>query len=61
MSQVLKVTKTDVERRRAAAERMRGMLGRDPRRSYADELIAQRRTEARAEEQAEAGRRGAKH
>jgi hypothetical protein len=33
------------------------MLGRDPSRSFADELIAQRRAEARTEEQAEAGRR----
>jgi len=38
------------ERRRAAAERARGMLGRDPNRSLADELIADRRAEARAED-----------
>jgi hypothetical protein len=41
------------QRRRAAAERMRGMLGHDPTRSYTDELIAERRREARAEAQAE--------
>ena len=28
---------------------MRGMLGRDPTRSYTDELIAERRREARAD------------
>jgi hypothetical protein len=33
------------------------MLGRDPSRSFADELIAERRAEARPQEQAEAGRR----
>jgi hypothetical protein len=42
------------QRRRAAAERMRGMLGHDPTRSYTDELIAERRREARAEDLAEA-------
>jgi len=42
------------QRRRAAAERMRGMLGHDPTRSYTDELIAERRREARAEARAEA-------
>jgi hypothetical protein len=39
------------ERRRAAAERARGMLGRDPSRSFTNELIANRRAEARAEDQ----------
>lgn len=46
-----------VERRRAAAERARGMLGRDPSRSFSDELIAERRAEARAEDREEEARR----
>lgn len=45
-------------RRRAAAEAARGMLGRDPARSFTDELIAERRAEARAEDREdEASRR----
>jgi hypothetical protein len=60
MAQATKARKSDVERRRAAAERMRGMLGRDPTRSYTDELIAERRREARAEDHAEAQPRSAK-
>lgn len=40
------------ERRRAAAERMRGMFSRlAPGRSLADELIAERRAEARADDE----------
>lgn|GEM_PF-1399303 len=46
-----------VERRRAAAERARGMLGRDPSRSCSDELIAERRAEARADDREEEARR----
>ena len=37
------------EKRRAAAEAARGMLGRDPTRSATDELIAERRVDAEAE------------
>jgi len=40
----------EIERRRLAAEAARGMLGRDPSRSFSDELIAQRRAATRAEE-----------
>jgi hypothetical protein len=54
MAKALKQRQVDVERRRAAAERLRGLLGRDPSRSYTDELIAERRAAARAETHAEA-------
>ncbi|MGH3085207.1 MAG: hypothetical protein ACRDNP_14370 [Gaiellaceae bacterium] len=54
MAKALKQTQVDVERRRAAAERLRGLLGRDPARSFTDELIAERRAAALAETQAEA-------
>lgn len=50
--------RSEVERRRAAAERARGMLGRDPSRSFSDELIAERRVEARAEDREEEARQG---
>lgn len=43
-------TAHEVERRRAAAERMRGMFADDSGRSMADELIADRRAEVRAED-----------
>lgn len=56
MAQATKLTKSEVERRRAAAERARGMLGRDPSRSFSDELIAGRRAEARAEDRDEEAR-----
>jgi hypothetical protein len=54
----------EVERRRAAAERARGMLAHlAPGRSLSEELIANRREEARAEardeEAAQASRRSA--
>jgi hypothetical protein len=50
---------TDVERRRAIAERAKGMLADlAPGRSLADELIAERRAEARREDR-EADRRRA--
>ena len=42
------------ENRSAAAERLRGLLGRDPSRSFTDELIAERRAAARAETETEA-------
>jgi hypothetical protein len=57
MAQTIKLTSSEIERRRAAAERARGMLGRDPSRSFSDELIAERRAEALAEEREEEARR----
>ena len=54
MARNVKQTHTEVERRRSAAERLRGLLGRDPSRSFTDELIAERRAAARAETAAEA-------
>ena len=54
MARTVKQSLGDVERRRAAAERLRGLLGRDPSRSFTDELIAERRAAARAETKAEA-------
>jgi hypothetical protein len=42
--------RSDYERRRAAAESISGMFDRDPSRSLVDELIAERRAEARAED-----------
>jgi hypothetical protein len=53
MAGTVKQTDAEVERRRASAERMRGLLGRDPSRSFTDELIAERRAAARAETKAE--------
>lgn len=49
----------EAERRRAAAERMRGMFA-DPKpdRSLVDELIAERRTEARLEDREDRKRLG---
>jgi hypothetical protein len=57
MAQATKLTKSEIERRRAAAERARGMLGHDPSRSFSDELIAERRAEARAEDHEDEARR----
>jgi hypothetical protein len=54
MTRNVKLAHTEVERRRAAAERLRGLLGRDPSRSFTDELISERRAAARAETAAEA-------
>jgi hypothetical protein len=54
MARTVKNAQAEVERRRAAAERLRGLLGRDPSRSFTDELIAERRAAARAETEAEA-------
>lgn len=61
MAQAVKPTKAELERRRAAIERTRGVLADlAPGRSLVDELIADRRAEARAEEKAtEANRSGA--
>ena len=42
--------RSDYVRRLAAAESVSGMFGRDPNRSHVDELIAERRAEARAED-----------
>lgn len=52
MAKTLKRRQTEAELRRAA-ERVRGLLGRDPSRSFTDELIAERRASARAETHAE--------
>lgn len=57
MAQATKLTKSEIERRRAAAEQARGMLGHDPSRSFSDELIAERRAEAQAENREDAARR----
>jgi hypothetical protein len=54
MARTVKQSPSEVERRRAAAERLRGLLGRDPSRSFTDELIAERRAAAKAETEAEA-------
>jgi hypothetical protein len=51
MARATKLTKTEVERRRAAGERMRGLFADvAPGRSLVDELIADRRAEAAAED-----------
>lgn len=47
----------EVKRRRAAAERMRGMFAAESGGSTADALIADRRAEARAEDREEEARR----
>jgi hypothetical protein len=54
VAQATKVTRSEVERRRAAAERMRGLFADPaPGRNLVDELIADRRAEDReAEEEA---------
>jgi len=50
MAQATKLTDGEIERRRAAAERLRGLFADvSPDRSLVDELIADRRAEARAE------------
>jgi hypothetical protein len=58
MAHATKVDKSVVKQRRAAAERMRGMFANvAPGVSMADELIADRRAEVRAEaERRSAGR-----
>lgn len=58
MARVTKLTKSEVERRRAAAERMRGIFADvAPDRRLVDELIADRRAEAAAESGESAVRR----
>lgn len=58
MARATKLTKSEVERRRAAAERMRGLFADvAPDRSLVDELIADRRAEAAAEGRGSAARR----
>jgi len=53
VSQAVKVTESELRRRRAAIERARGLFADiAPGRSLVDELIADRRAEARAEDQA---------
>lgn len=54
MAKALRQTPAESERRRAAAKRLRGVLGHDPSRSFTDELIAERRAAARAESEGEA-------
>ena len=57
MAHATKANKSVVQRRRAAAERTRGMFAHvAPGVSMADELIADRRAEVRAEEHADAER-----
>jgi hypothetical protein len=58
MAQATKLTKAEVERRRAAAERMRGLFADvAPDRSLVDEMITDRRAEAAAESGESAVRR----
>lgn len=58
MARATKLTKSEVERRRAAAERMRGLFADvAPDRSLVDELIADRRAEAAAEGRESSARR----
>jgi hypothetical protein len=58
MPHATKVTDTQRAQRRAAAEAARGMLADlAPGRSLADELIAERRAEARAEDLEDEARR----
>lgn len=58
MAHSTQLTKSEVERRRAAAERMRGLFADvAPDRSLVDELIADRRAEAEAESRESAGPR----
>jgi hypothetical protein len=50
MAHATKLASSEMERRRAAAERLRGLFADvAPDRSLVDELIADRRAEARAE------------
>ena len=60
MAQAVSVTKSpnefEVERRQAAIDRTRGVLTRlAPGRRLSDELIAERRAEARAEDRTDEG------
>lgn len=57
MAQATKAAKSTVKQRRAAAERTRGIFAHlAPGVSLADELIAERRAEAQAEDRADAQR-----
>jgi len=56
MAQKVQEPRPTIDRRKAAAERLRGMLGRDPSRSFTDELISERRAAGQAEARAEAER-----
>jgi hypothetical protein len=56
VGRTVKQTQEGVERHRASAERLRGLLGRNPSRSFTDELIAERRAAARVETETEAKR-----
>lgn len=57
MAHTTKLTKLEVERRRAAAERMHGLFADvAPDRSLVDELIADRRAEVRVEGREEKAR-----
>jgi len=61
MAHATKADESTAKRRREAAEQMRGMFAHvAPGVSLADELIADRRAEVRAEEQADAERRRAR-
>jgi hypothetical protein len=52
MAKARAISKSQSTERRAAARRLRGLFGElAPGRSLADELIAERRAEARAEDQ----------
>jgi hypothetical protein len=58
MAHATKLTKPEVERRRAAAKRMRGLFADvAPDRSLVDELIADRRAESQAEDRKSGARR----
>lgn len=58
MAHATKVTESEVERRRAAAERMHGLFADvAPGRSLVDELIVGRRAEARAEDREDEAQR----
>jgi hypothetical protein len=63
MAHATKVTDVEVEKRLAAIEYAQGSIAHlAPDRNLADELIADRRAEARAENAGDrAGQRGAKH
>ncbi|HZT15752.1 MAG TPA: hypothetical protein VFA19_07355 [Gaiellaceae bacterium] len=60
MAKAVRRSQSEVERRRVAAARLRGLLGRVPSRSFTDELIAERRAAARAESEDEAARSSAR-
>jgi len=62
MAQVTKLTNKEVERRREAAARLRGLFADvAPESSLVDELIADRRAEARAEGREGKADRRARH